>query len=191
MKGRQVILLATVMAVAVLLASGVAVAADLSEVPDVHTIGANGRVWSIVAAGNTVYLGGAFTQITDTDGKTYQRNNLAAIDANTGRLLQNWNPNASNTNGDLKVRAMALSPDGSRLFVGGTFSRMSGQPHSRLAAIDTATGNATSWNAGKVTGSVWALDASANRLYVGGDFTAVAGQPREHLASVSPSTESF
>jgi hypothetical protein len=167
----------------------VALAADLSEVPCVHTIGANGRVWSIVAAGSTVYLGGTFTQITDTDGKTFTRNNLAAIDANTVHLLQDWNPNASNTNGDLKVRAMALSSDGTRLFVGAPSARWVANPTAdwRLY-IDTATGNATSWNAGNVMGSVWALAASANRHYVGGDFTAVAGQPRERLAAVSPPT---
>jgi hypothetical protein len=186
---RKIMLLVVSVGLAVLLGSGVALAAALSKVPDAHTIGANGRVWSIVAVGNTVYLGGAFTKITDTDGKTFTRNNLAAIDATTGRLLQNWNPNASNANGDLKVRAMALSSDGSRLFVGGTFTRMSGQSHSRLAAIDPSTGAVLGgWNAGNVTGSVWALAASANRLYIGGDFTAVAAQPRERLAAVDPST---
>jgi hypothetical protein len=187
---RRTILLLAVMAFGVLAASGAALAYTLiGETADPGTVGANGRIWSIVAAGDTVYLGGAFTQVTDTDGKTYSRNNLAAIDANTGRLLQNWNPNATRDSSDTsQVRAMALSSDATRLFVGGTFSTMSGQPHSRLAAIDTSTGQATSWNPGKITGSVYALATSASRLYAGGDFTAVAGQPRERLAAVSPST---
>jgi hypothetical protein len=179
-----------VMAFGVLAASGAALAYTLiGKTADPGTVGANGRIWSIVAAGDTVYLGGAFTQVTDTDGKTYSRNNLAAIDANTGRLLQNWNPNATRDSSDTsQVRAMELSSDATRLFVGGTFSTMSGQPHSRLASIDTTTGQATSWNPGKITGSVYALATSASRLYAGGDFTAVAGQPRERLAAVSPST---
>jgi hypothetical protein len=187
---RRTILLLAVMAFGVLAASGAALAYTLiGETADPGTVGANGRIWSIVAAGDTVYLGGAFTQVTDTDGKTYSRNNLAAIDANTGRLLQNWNPNATRDSSDTsQVRAMELSSDATRLFVGGTFSTMSGQPHSRLAAIDTTTGQATSWNPGKITGSVYALATSASRLYAGGDFTAVAGQPRERLAAVSPST---
>jgi len=177
------------MAAALVLASGAALAyALIGETADPGTIGANGRIWSIVAAGDTVYLGGAFTQVTDTDGKTYSRNNLAAIDANSGRLMQNWNPSATNSSGTSKVRAMDISPDGTRLFVGGTFLRVGGSPHSRLAAIDTATGQATSWNPGTVNGSVWALAYSASRLYAGGDFVAVAGQPRERLAAVSPST---
>jgi trimeric autotransporter adhesin len=189
---RRAILLSAAMGAALVLASGAALAYTLIEkVADPGTIGANGRIWSIVAdqTRNTVYLGGAFTQVTDTDGKIYQRNNLAAIDATTGRLLQNWNPNATRDSSDTSmVRAMALSSDRTSLFAGGTFSTMSGQPHSRLAAIDTTTGQATSWNPGKITGSVYALAASASKLYAGGDITSVAGQPRERLAALSTST---
>src|SRR5215203_4976374 len=154
---KRVVLLLVAVTAMLLGGGGVALAyALIGETADPGTIGANGRIWSIVAAGNTVYLGGAFTQVTDTDGKTYVRNNLAAIDATTGRLLQNWNPNATRDSSDTsQVRAMVLSSDGTRLFVGGTFSSMSGQPHSRLAAIDTTTGQATSWNPGKITGSVY------------------------------------
>jgi hypothetical protein len=187
---RRATLLLAVMVAALVLGSGAALAYTLiGEAADPGTMGANGRIWSIVAAGDTVYLGGAFTQVTDTDGKTYQRNNLAAIDATTGRLLQSWNPNATNSSGTSKVRAMALSSDGTRLFVGGTFSRVGGTARGRLAAVDPITGALVGgWNAGNVEGSVWALAASADRLYVGGDFTAVNGQARERLAAVSSST---
>src|SRR5215204_3827417 len=177
---RRATLLLLMMVAGLVLGSGAALAYTLiGEVADPGTVGANGRIWSIVAAGDTVYLGGTFTQVTDTDGKTYQRNNLAAIDANTGHLLQGWNPNATRSSGSSEVRAMALSSDGTRLFVGGTFTRVGGTSHSRLAAIDTTTGQATSWNPGSVTGTVYALAASASRSYAGGDFTSVAGQPRE------------
>jgi hypothetical protein len=187
---RRAILLLAVMIAALVLGSGAALAYTLiGEAADPGTIGANGRIWSIVAEGDTVYLGGDFTQVTDTDGKTYTRNNLAAIDANTGRLLQSWNPNATNSNGTSKVRAMALSRDGSRLFVGGTFSRVGGTARGRLAAVDPTTGGLVGgWNAVNVEGSVWALATSVSRLYVGGDFTAVNGQARERLAAVDAAT---
>jgi hypothetical protein len=187
---RRAIVLLMVMAVALVAGSGVALAYTLiGESADPGTIGTNGRIWSIVATGDTVYLGGAFTQVTDTDGKSYQRNNLAAIDASTGRLLQGWNPNATNSNGTSKVRAMALSSDGTRLFVGGTFSRVGGTARGRLAAISPTTGVLVGgWNGGNFEGSVWALAASANRLYVGGDFTTVSGQARERLAAVDSAT---
>jgi hypothetical protein len=178
------------MAAALVLGGGAALAyALIGQAADPGTVGANGRIWSIVAAGDRVYLGGAFTRITDTDGKTYARNNLAAFDATTGRLLQNWDPDATNSSGTSKVRAMALSADGSRLFVGGTFSRVGGTARGRLAAVDPATGAVLGgWNPGNVEGSVWALAASATRLYIGGDFTAINGQPRERLAAVGPAT---
>src|SRR5215204_4613164 len=134
---RRATLLLLMMVAGLVLGSGAALAYTLiGEVADPGTVGANGRIWSIVAAGDTVYLGGNHTQVTDTDGKTYQRNNLAAIDANTGHLLQGWNPNATNSSGSSEVRAMALSRDGSRLFVGGTFSRVGGTARGRLAAVD-------------------------------------------------------
>ena len=44
---------------------------------------ANGRVWDILRVGDRIYLAGSFTQLTNTDGTTVARNNLAAIDANT------------------------------------------------------------------------------------------------------------
>jgi hypothetical protein len=187
---KKALLLPVAVTAMLLSVGGAALAyALIGEAADPGTVGANGRIWSVVAAGDTVYLGGAFTQVTDTDGKTYSRNNLAAIDATTGRLLQNWNPNTTNSSGTSKVRAMALSSDGTRLFVGGTFSRVGGTARGRLAAVDPITGALVGgWNAVNVEGSVWALAASADRLYVGGDFTSVNGQARERLAAVSSST---
>jgi outer membrane protein assembly factor BamB len=186
---RTVVLLAT-MVLTLLVASGVALAA-LGNTADSGTVGANGRVWDILRAGDKVYLAGAFTQITDKDGTTFQRNNLAAVDAATGQLTS-WNPSATNPNnpGMSSVRSMALSSDGTRLFVGGAFTRVGGVPRSRLAAINPLTGTVDGgWNA-SVDRPVHALIVSAktNKLYLGGDFTTVAGQPREQLAAVDAAT---
>jgi len=170
------------------LASGVALAA-LRDVPDPDTVGANKRVWDILISGDTIYLAGAFTQVTDKDGNTFTRNNLAAIDANTGAVTP-WNPNAQNSgNGNSSVRAMALSSDGSRMFVGGTFSSVGGIARNRLAAIDTPTGEIDKkWRGSGVNNVVRALVVSGNRLYLGGDFTKVKGEPRQHLAAVDTET---
>jgi PQQ-like domain len=184
---RTVVLLAT-MILTLLLASGVALAA-LANTADSGTVGANGRVWDILRAGDKVYLAGAFTQITDTDGTSFSRNNLAALDAATGRVTS-WNPSATNPNNPTKssVRSMALSSDGTRLFVGGAFTRVGGVPRSRLAAINPLTGAVDGgWNA-SADRPVHALVVSGNRLYLGGDFPTVAGQPREQLAAVDTAT---
>src|SRR5688572_2586741 len=136
---RAMLLIASVVAVSVV-AGGAALAA-LGNAPDAGTVEANGRVWDILRAGDKVYLAGAFTQLTDRSGATFARNNLAAVDADTGRVTP-WNPSVTNAAGTSRVHAMALSSDGSRLFVGGTFSRVGGLPRGRLAAVDPAGGGA-------------------------------------------------
>lgn len=162
-----------------------ALAAELSRTPDANTLGTNGRVSAILKVDNRIYLGGSFTQVTRPDGTTVTRNRLAAIDANTGQLVENWAPRANG-----KVLALAASPDGRRIYAGGEFTTVSGASHLRLAAI----GGANDPNDGRVDNS-WSPDAdlavrslavSGNgNVYLGGDFTAVNGTPRSHLALVN------
>jgi hypothetical protein len=170
------------------MASGAALAA-LSNTPDAGTVEANGRVWDILRAGDKVYLAGAFTQVTDTDGTTFARSNLAAIDADTGRLTS-WDPSATNPSNpsSSSVRSMALSSDGSRLYIGGTFTRVGGVGRARVAAVNAATGVVDAAWKTSANKPVHALAASGSRVYLGGEFTTVGGQPRERLAAVSPST---
>ena len=185
--GSAVLLLATT-ATALILASGMALAA-LGNAADPGTVGANGRVWDILRAGDTVYLAGAFTQITNPDGTTVARNNLAAIDAETGQLTA-WNPSATNpaSPSTSSVRSVALSSDRSRLFVGGTFTRVGGQARARLAAVDPGTGAVDpNWKA-SADRTVHALASSGGKLYLGGDFLTVAGQARGQLAAVEQAT---
>ena len=67
----------------------------------------NGRVYAIARVGGVVYLGGNFTQITDTDGTTVlARSHLAAVSAADGHVLA-WNPGANGS-----VRTLAVSTDG-------------------------------------------------------------------------------
>jgi hypothetical protein len=184
----KIMLLVASLSLTGVLASGVALAA-LGNTPDSGTVGANGRVWDILRAGDKVYLAGAFSQITDKNGTTFQRNNLAAIDAVTGQVTD-WNPSATNPNNPSKssVRSMALSSDGVRLFVGGTFTRVGGVPRSRLAAINPLTGAVDGGWKPSADRPVHALVVSNNKLYLGGDFMTVAGQPREQLAVVDATT---
>ncbi len=163
--------------------------ADLPQAPD-DSVEANGRVWDILRVGDRIYLGGSFTQLTNTDGTTFARNNLAAIDANTGKVDPDWNPNVTKPTSPStsSVRTMALSSDGSRLFVGGTFTNVGGLARNRLAAIDLATGAPyKSWNAG-ANSTVWTLAVSDNGVYAGGSFTTVRQQPRNHLVKMDATT---
>jgi hypothetical protein len=77
----------------------------------------NGRVNAVAYLGGTIYLGGSFTAVEGTT-----RNRLAACDAATGNLLS-WNPNANGV-----VRALKVSPAGTRVYAGGDFTAVGGGP---------------------------------------------------------------
>jgi chitodextrinase len=147
--------------------------------------GVNGRVRAIVQVGDTVYVGGAFTQAAENGGAgpaTAVRNNLAAFSATTGALLP-WDPNAS-----AEVDALAVSADGTRVFAGGTFASVGGATHTRLAAIDAATGAVDpTWTA-SASSTVRALAVSGNRLFVGGSFGTLNGSGRTYIGALAADT---
>ncbi|MDW5593119.1 hypothetical protein VSS74_02135 [Conexibacter stalactiti] len=102
-----------------------------------------------------------------------------------GSFDSSWNPAP---NGFLT----RLVRDGSTLYAAGYFTTVGGQPRRGLAAIDVATGAATSWDpapSSRFAGSlVDALQLEGSTLYVGGSFTTIAGQPRPGIAAVDTST---
>ena len=78
-------------------------------------------------------------------------------------------------------------------YAGGSFSTVGGQSRQTLAALDTTTGNATSWNptpAGRsfVGPSIRALAVSGSTVYTAGGFTSIGGQPRNKLAALDAGT---
>jgi trimeric autotransporter adhesin len=133
----------------------------------------NGRVNAVAYLGGTLYLGGSFTAVNGTT-----RNRLAACDAATGNLL-GWNPNANGV-----VRALKVSPAGTRVYVGGDFSAVGGAARSRVAALSPSSGAAFGWSP-YVNDSVKAVTTSNSgaTVYVGGDFDSAEGAGRRHLAS--------
>ena len=178
-----VLLASLLLALSGLVLAALPASADFGKAPDA-TVGANDRVSAIVRVGDRIYLGGRFTAITTKDGQSIPRNGLAAIDANTGEVVADWNPNAA----DGTVRAMALSADGKRLYVGGSFTSVGGRVRNNLAAIDLATGTVDRGWSGGTNEAVWALAVSDSGVYAGGNFTAAKGQPRTHLAKFDVTT---
>ena len=174
--------------VAVLLPTGAAAATVGTDTPDStwQTGGKSAsdytgsRVNSIAVTADRYFLGGNFTNVRPP-GNTFGtgnvvRNHLAAFDA-SGTLVTTWNPNA---NGN--VNAVAVDPATGTVFVGGAFSSIGGQAHSRLAAIDPVTGLARSWNPAP-NAEVTALLVANGRLYVGGNFTTISGASRTRFAA--------
>ena len=83
---------------------------------------------------------------------------------------------------------MALSPDGSTLYVGGVFDHVNGVAHSDLAAFSTATGALTSWNPS--TGAevrAIAVSPGGSSIYIGGAFGALDSKTRTFAAAVDTS----
>ena len=76
----------------------------------------NGKVYTLVATATSVYIGGTFTQV---DG--VPRGELASI-STTGTLDQTWHPEAAGG----KVLGLALSTDGTSVFIGGEFTSLNG-----------------------------------------------------------------
>jgi len=79
------------------------------------------------------------------------------------------------------VRAIAV--DGATAYVGGEFTAVGSAARANLAAIDTATFVATTWNPG-TNGPVYALALNSATVYVGGKFTTAAGVARSNAAGI-------
>jgi hypothetical protein len=164
--------------------------------------GADGEVRALLAApdGRRIYAGGMFKHI---GGRPASR--LAALDPTTGALDPTFTPPTL----DGVVRALALSPDGSQLYVGGDFTELTApdgtvedRPH--IAALDAATGSLSAWLPPKDaggryyghtgtrdktrSGGVYAIAPSADgtTVHVGGTFLAFGG--RSGLVSLDAAT---
>ncbi|RYZ17831.1 MAG: hypothetical protein EOP49_50305, partial [Sphingobacteriales bacterium] len=131
-----------------------------------------GQVHAIHAEGNTIYLGGNFSQL---GGVT--RNRLAAVDTVTGALLP-WNPNVSG------YGVYKISMAGNEIFVAGSFSSVGGQIRSNLAAVNKITGALLPFNAGPINGAITSLQVSGNKVYVGGNFTGINNISRRVAAAI-------
>ncbi len=81
----------------------------------------NGDIRSMVQLGDTLFIGGTFTRVTQavpnqTGGKSVTVQNLAAIDVEKGSPISSWHPAVNGM-----VWTLEVSPTGDQLFVGGKF----------------------------------------------------------------------
>jgi hypothetical protein len=151
------------------------------------TVQINGVAWDQVVVGNRVYVTGSFTSARPAGAAAgaseTPRSNILAYDLTTGALINNWSPSLNGQG--LTIDASA---DGSRIYVGGEFTTVSGTSRPRLAALDASTGALiTTFNPG-VNSRVRAIDVVDDTVYAGGAFTTIAGQARNRLAAFTAST---
>ncbi|WP_427004283.1 LamG-like jellyroll fold domain-containing protein [Pseudarthrobacter sp. H2] len=146
----------------------------------------NGVAWTQVIIGTTVYVGGKFTEARPfgaapgTGGVV--RNNILAYNLTTGELLNTFTPSFN-----AEVTALAASPDGSRLYVGGSFTTYNGATVWRAVALNPANGALIPGFLPRMSSSVRAIVATPTTVYLGGVFNAVGTVSRGGLAAVSAS----
>ncbi len=147
----------------------------------------NNTVWAIAPVGGNVFVGGQFTSVRppgDPEGTgEVARTYLAEFNASTGALVTSFDPTL-----DGEVTALAVSPDGSTLYVGGSFTHVNGTYRGYLAAFNVSTGALTSWNP-NATASVLSIAPSpdGSTVYVGGNFGKLGGQVRTRAGAVTSS----
>lgn len=131
--------------------------------------------------GKTLFAAGAFREIGGAS-----RLHLAALDTSTATALP-WNPELDEP---AHVTSMALSPDGTQLYLGGILPYPD-NPHGFsdvIAVFDTATGAALAdplrLEPPGATALDFAVSHDGSRLFVGGAFNQIAGESRSQLAEI-------
>jgi PKD repeat protein len=141
------------------------------------TVQINGIVWTQKVIGNTVYAGGNFSSAQPAGAaagvNTVSRSNLLAYDVTTGNLITSFAPVFNG-----QIKALAASPDGSTLYVGGEFTTVNGLNRYRIAAFNTATGQLITSFAPALNTTVNALAATNSAVYVGGPFSTANNTTR-------------
>lgn len=150
------------------------------------TVQINGVVWNQTIIGNTVYAAGSFSTARPSGAapntQTVTRNNLLAYNLSTGALISSFAPNLN-----AQAYAITASPDGSRLYVGGDFTSISGTQVWRVAALNPTTGAVITSFLPRMGASVRAITVSSSTVWMGGLFPNVGSATRNRLAAVRAS----
>jgi hypothetical protein len=93
-------------------------------------VATSGPVDDMVIVGSRLYIVGEFNTV---NGQA--RTRAAAVNTTTGALDPTFNPLI-----DARVFAVAASPDGSKIYIGGNFLNVSWFPRDYMAEIDATTG---------------------------------------------------
>lgn len=146
----------------------------------------SGIVWTQEVVGNTVFAGGSFTNARPAGAapgtNLIPRSNILAYNLTTG-VITSFAPVI---NGE--VKAIKASPDGSRIYVGGSFNNVNGQTRWNFAAFDVATGALSTTFRPAVGGSyVNAIEVTDSAVYLGGLIGAGAGVTRKNLVAFNTS----
>jgi hypothetical protein len=125
-------------------------------------------VFALEAGDRKLYAGGEFSEVNGAP-----RENLAAFRLETGALDRHWKPEASSS----KVQALELGSGRRSIFLGGSFSHITGTngtggARQSVARVYTATGNLHPWKIpnGTIGAPQTARDLIATRTRLYGAF---------------------
>ncbi|WP_407703479.1 CBM96 family carbohydrate-binding protein, partial [Streptomyces triticirhizae] len=154
---------------------------------DLPTWQTNGIVYALAEADGVVYAGGTFSTVRPPGAAPGAREqpavNFVALDAASGEPLADCQLAFTVGSGSATVRALAVSPDGSTLYAGGTFGTVAGSGASSVAAFELPSCERKPFPVA-ASGIVRAIAATDETVYLGGDFGQLSGQPRAKFGAV-------
>ncbi|MFC7712667.1 hypothetical protein [Micromonospora lupini] len=144
----------------------------------------DGETRAFAQVGNTVFVGGSFTQLRQTASSAWiTQRYLFAYDRTTGTMSTTFLPVL-----DGAVNTLVAGPGGT-LIVGGAFKNVNGASRKNLVALNPATGaTIDSWVGRSDGGTVRDLVLSGNSLYVAGAFNWLNGTAHVGLGRLNATT---
>ena len=161
--------------------------AAFSNTPDTTWM-TNGVVYAMTQSGNRIYVGGKFrslrrcpTGVTCPGGTI--ATNVGALDAATGDGIKTFKV----TVGGDGATVYGLAVANGKLYIGGQFTSVNGEPRMNLAAVDATTGVLDATFAPQVgvdsTDYVRGMLSHNGMVYIAGTFGRINGAVRQHLAA--------
>jgi large repetitive protein len=147
----------------------------------------SGEIWDIELVGDRVYVAGGFTSLrnqTATNTTTVNQAYLASYDLSTGLISTQFRP----VFGEGTVDAVEASPDGTKLYVGGTFNTVNGVTKRNIARLNPTTGAPIEEFTANANNKVNELAVTNSTVYAGGRFTSINNVPRSALVAVDGTT---
>ena len=144
-----------------------------------------GQVRGFGITADTVYVGGNFPS-----ANAETRTSLAAFNV-TNSQIKPWAPTAEGTGG--YVWTMTMSPDNSRVIVGGSFSTLNLQPAYGMGSLDATTGAVMPWAANErirtagLNGGITSLRSDGTQIY-GSGYAYGTGATFEGTFAADPLT---
>jgi PKD repeat protein len=147
----------------------------------------SGEIWDIEVVGQRVFIAGTFTSLQNTTGANtapVSQRYLASYNYQTGLIDTGFRP----TFGGGGVTAVEASPDGTKLYVTGSFNTINGVTKRKIASINPTTGAPVAGFTANAGAQATAVAATNTTVYVGGNFQTVNGSARVGLVALNGTT---